>query len=87
MGAQSMFEESREGLDAKIDAVLNYAEILKEAKVLFGDSMRAEITYMAIFGWLTVHVVGLKYKIKESLAFRLRQDLWNKTDPDKLQNG
>lgn len=77
-----MAKESKESLDAQTDAVLVYPDILKEAKKHFVEGV--EVDYMSVCQWLNEHVVGLQYKFAERLTFRLRQDLWDKTDPDKL---
>lgn len=73
---------SKESLDARIDAVLVYPEVLREAKKHFVEGV--EVDYMSVRRWLHDHVTGLQYNVGERLAFRLRQDLWDKTDPDKL---
>jgi len=75
--------ESKESLDARIEAVLNYPEILREAKKHFVEGV--EVDYISVRRWLHDHVTGLHYNLGERLAFRLRQDLWDKTDPDKLE--
>jgi hypothetical protein len=78
-----MPEENKDSLDAQTDAVLAYPEVLREAKKHFVEGV--EVNYMSVRRWLSDHVTGLQYKFGERLAFRLRQDLWDKTDPDKLE--
>jgi hypothetical protein len=78
-----MPRESKEALDAKTGAVLNYPDILEAAQAHFKEPTKVE--FMDVGGWLNDHFIGLHHDVWERLAFRLRQDLWDKTDPQKLR--
>lgn len=70
---------------SKIDTVFHYPDILRAIRKDFPSIPREHIDYMAIAQWVSNHIIYLNYDIKETLIFRLRQDLWDNTDPDKLE--